>query len=202
MPRTVVYAGCLLALLLTAAPAQAQSTRDKIFRECQDGALRGDYSSREIRDARNNIPDDIDQYSDCRDVLSRALQARAGGGDDGSGGAAGGAGGGGAGGGGGSGGGGPTLTPSTDADRTALDEAAKGGGGALDVGGRSIVPGKAGFGADAARNTLPSTLVVVLALLAAAALASAVAPARRRALPAVTGLGSLIRRRVLPGGPR
>ena len=195
MLRSAVYAGCLIALLLIAAPAQAQSTRDKIFRECQDGVLQGDYSFREIRDARNNIPDDIDQYSDCRDVLSRALQARAGGDDAGSGGA---------GGGGGSGGGrgGQSLTPSTDADRAALDDAAKGGGGALDVGGRSIVPGAAGFGADAARNTLPSTLVVVLALLAAAAAASAAPLARRRALPAVAALGSLIRRRVLPGGTR
>ena len=195
MPRTVVYAGCLLALLLTAAPAQAQSTRDKIFRECQDGALQGDYSSREIRDARNNIPDDIDQYSDCRDVLSRALQTGAGGGGDGSGGGAGGAGGG------GGGGAGPTLTPSSDADQAALDDAAN-GGGALDVGGRSIVPGQAGFGADAARNTVPSSLIVVLALLAAAALASAAPLVRRRGLPAVAGLGSLIRRRVLPGGTR
>jgi hypothetical protein len=197
MLRTVVYVGCLIALLLTAAPAQAQSTRDKIFRECQDGALQGDYSLREIRDARNNIPDDIDQYSDCRDVLSRALQAGAGGDGAGSGGAAGGAGGGG-----GSGGGGETLTPSTDADRAALEDAAKGGGGALDVGGRSIVPGAAGFSADAARNTLPSTLIVVLALLAAAAVASAGPLARRRGLPAVAALGSLIRRRVLPGGTR
>jgi hypothetical protein len=201
MLRTAVYAGCLLALLVTAAPAQAQSTRDKIFRECQDGALRGDYSSREIRDARNNIPDDIDQYSDCRDVLSRALTAGAGGGGDGSSGGAGGAaaGGGGAGGG---GGGGPALTPSTDADRAALEEAARGGGEALDVGGRSIAPGVAGFGADAARNTLPTTLIVVLALLALAAIASAAPVARRRAFPAVAGLGSLIRRRVLPGGTR
>jgi hypothetical protein len=197
MLRTAVYAGCLIALLLIAAPAQAQSTRDKIFRECQDGALQGDYSSREIRDARNNIPDDIDQYSDCRDVLSRALSAGAGGGSD-AGGGAGGAGGGA----GGGGGGGETLTPSTDADRAALDDAAAGGGEALDVGGRSIVPGAAGFGADAARNTLPSTLIVVLALLAAAAAASAAPLARRHALPAVAALGSLIRRRVLPGGTR
>ena len=44
--------------------------------------------------------------------------------------------------------------------------------------------------------------LLTLGLLAAAALASAAPLVRRRGLPAVAGLGSLIRRRVLPGGTR
>ena len=70
----------LLALLLAAPTALADATRNKILRECQSGRLTGDYTAREIRDARNNIPDDLDQYTDCRDVLTRALLSRAGGG--------------------------------------------------------------------------------------------------------------------------
>ena len=70
----------LLALLLAAPTALADATRNKILRECQTGSLTGDYTAREIRDARNNIPDDLDQYTDCRDVLTRALLSRAGGG--------------------------------------------------------------------------------------------------------------------------
>jgi hypothetical protein len=187
MPRTVLFVG-LLAVLLAAPAAQAQSTRSKILRECQDGALRGDYTISEIRDARNNIPDDIDQYSDCRDVLARALAARAGGSGDGDSG-----GGGGAGGGGGGGGGGVTLTPATDDDRRALEEAAAGGNAPVEVGGRKIVPGTAAT--DTARNDMPSTLIAVLVLLAAAAAIAAAPFVRRHAL---APLGPQIRRR-LPG---
>jgi hypothetical protein len=195
MPRTVLFA-CLLAVLVVAAPAaQAQDTRNKILRECQDGALTGDYTIREIRDARNNIPDDIDQYSDCRDVLSRALAALAGGSGDGDSGGGGGGGGGGTGGTGGAGGGGAPLTPATDADRKAIEEAAAQGGAPVEVGGRQIVPGAAGFDANAARNELPTTLIAVLVLLAVAALIAAAPFVRRRLLAPLVPMA----RRVLPG---
>jgi hypothetical protein len=190
MPRMVLIAG-LLAVLLAAPAAQAQSTRSKILRECQNGALTGDYSISEIRDARNNIPDDVDQYSDCRDVLSRALSARAGGG----GGDGGGGGGGGTGGGTGGGGGGPALTPATDDDRKALEEAAAQGSAPVEIDGRQVVPGAAGFNANAARNTLPDTLIVVLVLLAVAALIAAAPFVRRRALAPLVPFV----RRMLPG---
>jgi hypothetical protein len=186
------YLACLLAVLLAAPAAQAQSTRTKILRECQEGALSGDYSISEIRDARNNIPDDIDQYSDCRDVLSRALAASAGGGNDGG---AGGAGGGGTGGGGGGEGSTTPLTPATDADRKAIEDAAAQGSAPVEIDGRQVVPGAAGFNADAARNTLPSTLIAVLVLLAAAALIAAAPFVRKqtfdRLVPRI--------RRLLPG---
>jgi hypothetical protein len=195
--RTTVTRGltaivaCLLASLVAAPAAPAQDTRSKILRECQEGRLTGDYSIREIRDARNNIPDDVDQYSDCRDVLSRALADRAGGGSGGGGGAGGGAGRVDAGG----GGGGPVITPSTDADRQALQQAAADGGAPVEVGGKPVVPGAAGFAANATRNDLPSTLIAVLILLAAAALIAAAPVVRKRALSPLAGLG----RRVLPG---
>lgn len=187
MLRTALIA--LLALLIVAPAAPAQSTRNKILRECQTGSLSGDYTAREIRDARNNIPDDLDQYTDCRDVLSRALLARAGGGDGGSAGGAGappGIGGGGVGG----GGTGTPLTPSTEADQQALRGAAQAGETPLQIAGRPVTPGESAF-----RNDLPVTLLVLLALLAAAAVA-ALAPQLRR------GAGTLAAiRRVLPGRP-
>jgi len=197
MPRTVFSVPALVAclLVLVAAPAAlAQDTRSKILRECQDGRLVGDYSIGEIRDARNNIPDDIDQYSDCRDVLSRALADRTGGGSGTGGGDAGGAGGGG-----GSGGGGPLITPSTDEDRRALEKAGAGGGAPVEVGGQQVVPGAAGLASDAVRNTLPSTLIAALVMLAVAAILAGAPFVRRRALSPIAGLGAAIRRRVLPG---
>jgi hypothetical protein len=199
MPRTTVFLACLLALLV-AAPANAQSTRTKILRECQDGALRGDYSTREIRDARNNIPDDIDQYSNCRDVLSEALADRiggAGGGDGGAGDASGGGAGVNDGGGDSGGGSAAPLTPSTDQDRIALDDATRGGGTPLEIGGQRVVPGAAA----SMRNDLPSTLLVVLILLAVAAAIGASPLLRRRALGPLAGVAAAIRSRVLPGRP-
>jgi hypothetical protein len=187
--RTAFFA-CLLAFLVAAPAAHADSIRTKILRECQDGRLTGTYTPSQIRDARNNIPDDIDQYSDCRDVLTRALLNRAG--DSGNGGGGGG-GGGTAGGGGGSGeNGGAPLTPSTDADREALEAATASGGQPLEIAGRRVTPG------EGLRNDLPTTLIVVLALLAVAALAATAPFVRRRALSRVTALGPMLRR-VIPG---
>src|SRR5215216_3986552 len=164
MLRTA-FVACLLALLVAAPAALADSTRTKILRECQDGRLTGNYTPSQIRDARNNIPDDIDQYSDCRDVLTRALLAGAADSGNGNSGGGGGAGG---------GTGGTRLTPSTDADRQALEAAAAGGGQPLEIAGRRVAPGEGSL-----RNDLPTTLIVVLALLAVAAV-GAVAPFLRR----------------------
>ena len=188
MPRTALIA--LLVLLVAAPAALADPTRNKILRECQNGSLSGDYTSQQIRDARNNIPDDLDQYTDCRDVLTRALLNSAGGGSSGGGatgtGTAAGTTGGTGGGTGGGGGTGAPLTPSTDADRQALQQAATAGAQPVEVAGRPVTPGEA-----PTRNDLPSTLIVLLALLAAAAVACMAPVVRRRALPSI--------RRVIPG---
>jgi hypothetical protein len=189
--RTAFFA-CLLALLVAAPAAFADSTRTKILRECQDGRLTGHYTPAQIRDARSNIPDDIDQYSDCRDVLTRALLNATN--DNGGGGGGGGGGTGGfgpTGGGGGGGGGGQPLTPSTDADRQALEAAAAGGAQPVQIAGKQVKPG------DAVRNDIPTPLIVVLALLALAAVA-AIAPSARQYAGRVTALGPLLRR-VVPG---
>jgi hypothetical protein len=184
----------VLMLLVAAPTAPAQSTRNQILRECQNGSLSGDYTAQEIRDARSNIPDDVDQYTDCRDVLSRALTALAGGGASGDtsggggtggvGGTTGGGTGGGTTGGTGGGAGGAPLTPSTDADRQALEKAATSGAQPVEVAGRPVTPGNA-------RNEVPPTLLVLLILIAAGAVA-ALAPQLRRLA---------VVRRVIPGRP-
>jgi hypothetical protein len=184
MLRPAVIA--LLALLLAAPTAPADATRNKILRECQSGSLSGDYTPREIRDARNNIPDDLDQYTDCRDVLSRALLSRAGGDAGSGGGSFGGAAGGGTGGGGGSA---APLTPSTEEDQQALESASQAGTTPVVIAGRPVTPGESAF-----RNDLPTTLLVLLALIAAAAVA-ALAPQLRRGAPNLAAF----RRRVFPG---
>jgi hypothetical protein len=178
MPRALLV---LALVLLAAAPAALADTRDDIIRDCNDdGRLAGDYTPSQIRDARKHIPADVDQYSDCRDVLTRALGGtgkRAV--NDGGGGNAGG---GGSTGGGTSGGGtaepATPLTPETPADQEALaGAAAQGGRDPVPVGGQNIVPASAGL---VHANPLPDSLVIALVLLALAAAAAAGPTVRRR----------------------
>ena len=174
----LVLAG--LVFLLAIAPAADAASTTQILRDCaDDGVLQGHYSPSELRKARQNIPADTDQYTDCRDVLARAAGRGAAGG--GSGGGGGGPGGAGVGGGGGSGGdpGGPPVVPNGPDDQKALDDAYARGHDPVDVNGLKINPGAAGLSSAAARNDLPATLIVVLALLASLALAGLVSGARR-----------------------
>jgi hypothetical protein len=175
MPKLLLV---MVLTLLVAAPAAMAGTRSDIIDDCyDDGKLDGNYSPSEIRDARNNLPADIDQYSDCRDVLARALGGTGDkrvGGDSGGGGPLGGGGGGG-----GSDGPSEPLTPSGPDEQAALDKAGLTGGDApIQVGSGTIVPGSV----DAARNTIPPTLLAVLIMLGLAALAAAVPYVRRRVL--------------------
>lgn len=91
----------LVAILaLAMVPATALADGEDVLRDCaRDGDLDRDYSDKELNDAYNNMPSDIDEYSNCRDVIRQA-QAGSRGSRDGSGaGAGGGYGGGGYGGG-------------------------------------------------------------------------------------------------------
>jgi len=174
MPRLLLV---MALTLLVAAPAAMADTRSVIIEDCYaDGDLDGNYSPSEIRDARNNIPSDIDQYSDCRDILARALggsgDKQVGGGGGGGGDALGG-------GGGGGGGSAEPLAPAGPEEQAALEKAALTGGDApVQVGSSTVVPGSA----SAVRNDVPITVLVALAVLGLTALAGAVPPIRRRVL--------------------
>jgi len=83
----------LTLLVALALPVLAQASGDDVIRDCaEDGDLDQSYSDEELEDAERNMPSDIDQYSDCRDVIQQA-QAGGRGSTDG-GGASGGGGGG------------------------------------------------------------------------------------------------------------
>src|SRR5215217_4800746 len=167
--RRLMFAVVALTLLV-APPAEAWTVND-VIRDCsKNGKLSHDYPPSLIRKARNSLPADIDEYTDCRDLLSAPTSS---GGDSGAGG--GGTGGGGtAGGGGGGGGSGSSGSATTDAppapptvsELKALDAARNGDGGEpVNVGGTPVVPGTASMTTGAVDNGLPSTLLVVLILL-------------------------------------
>jgi hypothetical protein len=169
---------CLVLGLFAVVPAANAASTTQILRDCaDDGVLQGDYTPAELRKARQNIPTDTDEYTDCRDVLARAAAATIAGSGNGSGSGSGGAGGG------GTPGSGALESPNTPEGQAAIGKAA--GQGAPDpvrLGDRAVVPGAAGLNANAVRNELPTPLIVLLALLGTAALATTMPFVRRRVL--------------------
>ena len=66
----------IVAIGAFALPTTALAQNDggkEVLRDCaQDGDLDRDYSDEELNDAYNNMPSDIDEYSNCRDVIRQA----------------------------------------------------------------------------------------------------------------------------------
>jgi hypothetical protein len=178
MVRLLTLSGLFLLL---AAPTASAGVREKILRECQEGRITGDYTPGQLRDARKNIPTDIDEYSDCRDVLARAaLSGRSSGG-----GGNGGTGGGGTAAPGGvlpGGGNGELTYANGKGEEKDLVDALESAPGGADVGGEHLVPGASGLAADAARHGLPTTLLTALVLIGLCALAAAAPAVRRRVI--------------------
>jgi hypothetical protein len=77
----------LLTLLLTlvgAAVAHASAT--SVIRDCTlDGVLQGSYTQKELRGALANLPSDVDEYTNCRDIIRAAQLAGGSGGGGGTG---------------------------------------------------------------------------------------------------------------------
>jgi hypothetical protein len=162
--RDSLLLAALLAAMVTPAAALAASS-GQIIRDCsQDGDFDRQYSQRDLRRAEGRLPTDVDEYTDCRDVINQA-QIR---GKGGGGGAAGGPGGG-------------AAAPdgsvgASPEDAKALADAASGASSgrapALSVGGQRVKPGSGGvLSTAAAANELP--LPILLALICAAALGAA-----------------------------
>lgn len=170
-----------IALLAVLAPASFAASRNEIIRDCSDdGRLDGNYTAAELRDARKNLPADVDEYTDCRDVLRRAELAASGGSSSGGGATSSGFGGVVPGGPGGTGG--APLTPGTPEEAAALEAARNDPGAPVAVGGEKVVPGASGLASYAARHELPWPLIAALVLLGLAAIGASVPAIRRRVL--------------------
>ena len=173
MKHVVRHLFAITVLAMLALPAPAFASADQVVRDCvYDGKLDHHYSNAELRRARDHLPSDADEYSDCRDVIAAAIK----GGSDRSGGAT-----------------SPGLgatDPAAEAAAQATDQsdlaAIAGSDNApkLEVGGQTLKPDSSGFfNLGGAANRVPAPLLIALLLLCAMAL--------------VTGLGS-VRERV-PG---
>jgi hypothetical protein len=162
IPLIPLLAALVLAMLGT--PASADMTT-MIIRDCQHsetGYLTGRYTKAQLREAKNNLPSDVLEYSGCYDQILQALREPAagnrsgGGGDGGSDGI-----------GGSSTGGGPSgdggAAPASPAVRhTGTKEPVR-------LAGATVKPGSIpAIGRDA--HELPTPLLVLLVLLCLGAL--------------------------------
>lgn len=174
MRRVIVCITALVCAFALILPASAPASGRAVIRDCtDDGQLSKGYTQKEYRDALAHLPTDVDEYTDCRDVIRRAQLGGASGSKNGPGGPSG------AGGSGGGGGGGLTQA-SGSAEKTALARAQKGGGAPIHIGGQTVTPGGSRFTAADVRNALPAPVLVVLVMLGAGALVAGGATARNR----------------------
>jgi hypothetical protein len=180
----LIAATCALA---APAPALADKS-DEIIEDCyRDGKLDGSYSQDDLDEAEDDIPSDVDEYSDCRSVIA---SARGRGGRDKRGGSGGVPGGGFRGG--GTAGGDPALSTDSGAiagsreDLDALNSITgrSGNSGAqprIPIGTEPITPAAGAASVGESANDMPEPLLAALIAVAAlGALGGAFAGWRRR----------------------
>ena len=67
-----LLAAALACALALPAPALAADSED-VIRDCyEDGKLDDSYTQEELREAEDDLPSDVDEYSDCRSVIASA----------------------------------------------------------------------------------------------------------------------------------
>ncbi len=179
MTRKALAIFTLLLAAFAVLPAVSNAgVRDKILNDCQDGDLDGSYTPAQLRDARQNLPGDVAQYTDCASVLRAAeIPARpaTSGGGTGTARTPGSA---------GTGAPAPevgesgTIRPNSS-DQGTLDDARKAAAKAITLDPNSLKPQSA-VRLDRVSNGLPSSLLIALAALAGCALLAAGAALRDR----------------------
>lgn len=179
MTRVIKTLIVLVALCALAAPA-AQASYKSVIKDCaQDGKLDKKYSDADLIKAKKKLPSDLNEYSDCSDVIAAAI---------GGAGNHGGPGGGGAGGGGAATGGPAAAQAAQQQDRNDLNKIVHGGGGPkpkVKIGDHTLTPGKNGlFNTASAENGLPLPLLLALIAMAIVALGGSVYVLRKR-IPAL-----------------
>jgi hypothetical protein len=185
-----VAVGIAVGTTLLATPEAAFASPQQVIRDCaQDGKLDRHYSLSDLKNAEKKLPTDVDEYTNCRDVINQAEEQGSGGKSHGNSHGPVSSAGGGSG-----GGGGPTASAS---DVRALHHATNGTGKppSLSLHGEKITPGSGGvFKTAGAANDFPTP--VLLALLAVVALTAAGGVvALKRRFPEVFGAALRVFRR-------
>jgi hypothetical protein len=167
--RALALLAALPVLLSVASPAGADVGATIIDR-CTHGQSLSGFSQSAYRKALQELPTEVEEYSNCANLIRRAQLAAAGGR-------------------GGSGGEGPgaagaattpTTTPLTPTERSALRRAPRSGLTPLKVGDQAIHPGVIHADIASALSSLPTPLLAILSFLLACALLLAGGALRNR----------------------
>ena len=165
-----------MSLLLVALPAVAQASSFDVIKDCQDNShLDRRHSRKDLQNAQNNLPTDVDEYGDCRELIAAALNSNI---DKGKG----------RGGGGHAGGSaaaaakhGKHEAAAKANDAAALDKQ-KGHKPQVSVGGKNVEPGDNGlFNLASANNGMPLPLLLGIIAAGLLALLGGLAVLKRRA---------------------
>jgi hypothetical protein len=168
--RRLVLTILLTLSLVPAAPALAGGGGAAVIRDCtDDGVLEGHYTQSQLKDALASIPSDVDEYTNCREVIHSAyVSGGRGGGPFG---------------GFGSGNTQDPLATATPAERAAVANAARNGGAPVRLGDVGLIqPGAVGRHVSAGVSDLPTPVLIAAIALLLAAAGTAVPPVRNRVL--------------------
>lgn len=155
-----------LALLMffSIVPAAGADVGTTIIDRCIHGKSLSGYSQQDYSRALQELPTEVEEYSDCGNLIRRAQLGAAGGrGELG-----------------GSGGPAAIPIPLTPAERTALKSVPRTGSAAVRVGSQVIRPGVIHANVASALSSLPTPLIAILALMLAYALLRAGSAIRNR----------------------
>jgi hypothetical protein len=160
----------LLAACVLAMPATAHASYKDVIKDCaDDGVLDHHYPTKDLVKAKKHLPSDLDEYSDCREVIGAAIGGPKGGHKGGGGGA-------------------PTAHKASPvSEAKALKEATSGRKPKVRIGGRDLEPGSNGLFNLSGSNGMP--LPLLLALIAVGVLAAGGGLyALRRRIPALANI--------------
>jgi hypothetical protein len=148
----LVLPAALLALFLSIAPPAGADVGATIISKCTHGESLSGFSQSAYRQALQELPTEVEEYSDCANLIRRAQLAAAGQGASSREPTA------------------PTAIPVTPAERSALNRAPEVGAGPLLVGSTVVRPGVIHANIASAISSLPTPLLAMLAFMLACAL--------------------------------
>jgi hypothetical protein len=172
----------VIAVVALLVPASATASPDAVIRDCaSDGQLDRQYSNKDLRGALGDLPSDLDEYSDCREVIGGAIKSGSDkGGGRGDGDARGGS------------SASPEEAAAAETDKRDL-QALQGNYGSdnghrpsVGIGGETVEPGSNGlFDLASASNTVPLPLLLALIALGLLAVIGGIVALRSR-IPALS----------------
>src|SRR3954470_1447041 len=79
-----VVLGVAVSATMLTSPDVALASPQQVIRDCaQDGKLDRHYSLSDLKNAEKKLPTDVDEYTNCRDVINQAEVQGSGGNDHG-----------------------------------------------------------------------------------------------------------------------